>query len=43
MKRTQCEIIIDYMTQFGSIEIKSQKNRYGEITHYSVYRLADRG
>ena len=73
MKRTQCQRIIDYMTQFGSIstleafndlgvarlasrihdlkiqgyhitsEIKSQKNRYGEVTYFKVYSLADGG
>lgn len=71
MKVTQCQRIIDYMTQFGSIstleaftdlgvarlasrihdlkvkgykiasETKTSKNRYGETTHYSVYRLAE--
>lgn len=71
MKTTQCQRILDYMNQFGSIstleafkdlgvarlasrihdlkcmgyniesEIKSSKNRYGEVTHFKVYRLAE--
>lgn len=42
---TQCERILKYMDDFGctmGIEIESEtrtaKNRYGESTHYSVYR-----
>ena len=71
MKKTQCERILDYMNQFGSIspheaifdlgverlasriydlkrkgykiisENITSKNRFGETTHYSVYRLAE--
>lgn len=71
MKVTQCQRILDYMQQFGSIstleafrdlgvarlasrihdlkmmgysitsEVKASKNRYGETTHYSVYRLVE--
>lgn len=70
--RKQCQRILDYMTEFGSIstleafkdlgvarlasrihdlkgmgykidsEIKTSKNRYGENTHYKVYRLAEK-
>ena len=69
-KMTQCERIIDYIKQFGSIstlegfndlgiarlasrihdlkgqgfefecETKSRLNRFGERTHFKVYRLA---
>lgn len=72
MKVTQCQRILDYMREFGSIstleafndlgvarlasrihnlksmgynitsEIKSSKNRYGETTHFKVYRLAEK-
>ena len=68
--RKQCQRILDYMQEFGSIstleafrdlgvarlasrihdlkgmgysikdEIKTSKNRYGENTHFKVYRLA---
>lgn len=71
MKVTQCQRILDYMDQFGSIstleafrdlgvarlasrihdlksmgyhiisETKSSKNRFGELTHFKVYRLAE--
>lgn len=71
MKATQCDRILEYMRQFGSIstlegftelgvarlasrihdlkgqgydivsETKVKKNRFGETTHYSVYRLAE--
>ena len=71
MKVTQCQRILDYMDQFGSIstleafkdlgvarlasrihdlksmgyhiisETKTDKNRYGELTHFKVYRLAE--
>lgn len=71
MKVTQCQRILDYMDQFGSIstleafrdlgvarlasrihdlknmgyhiesETKSMKNRYGELTYFKVYRLAE--
>ena len=71
MKVTQCQRILDYMDQFGSIstleafrdlgvarlasrihdlknmgyhiksETKSSKNRFGEITHFKAYRLAE--
>lgn len=71
MKVTQCQRILDYMDQFGSIstleafkdlgvarlasrihdlksmgyhiisETKSSKNRFGEQTHFKVYRLAE--
>ena len=71
MKTTQCQRILDYMHQFGSIstleafrdlgvarlasrihdlkgmgyhitdEIKTSKNRFGETTHFKVYRLAE--
>ena len=70
--RKQCQRILDYMQEFGSIstleafrdlgvarlasrihdlkgmgytihdEIKSSKNRYGETTHFKVYRLAEK-
>ena len=70
--RKQCQRILDYMTELGSIstleafkdlgvarlasrihdlkgmgykidsEIKTSKNRYGENTHYKVYRLAEK-
>lgn len=69
--RKQCQRVLDYMTEFGSIstleafkdlgvarlasrihdlkgmgykiesEIKTSKNRYGENTHFKVYRLAE--
>lgn len=71
MKVTQCQRILDYMDQFGSIstleafkdlgvarlasrihdlksmgyniasETRSSKNRFGEDTHFKVYRLAE--
>lgn len=71
MKVTQCQRILDYMGQFGSIstleafkdlgvarlasrihdlksmgynivsETRSSKNRFGEDTHFKVYRLAE--
>ena len=71
MKTTQCQRILDYMDQFGSIstleafrdlgvarlasrihdlkdmgyniksETKSAKNRFGELTHFKVYSLAE--
>lgn len=70
--KKQCQRILDYMTEFGSIstleafrdlgvarlasrihdlkgmgysiesEIKTSKNRYGENTHFKVYRLAEK-
>ena len=72
MKVTQCQRILDYMDQFGSIstleafkdlgvarlasrihdlksmgysivsETRSSKNRFGEDTHFKVYRLAEK-
>ena len=73
MRTTQCERIIDYINQFGSIstleafndlgvarlasrihdlkaqgyefksEIRCRRNRYGELTHFKVYSLAENG
>lgn len=71
MKINQCQRVLDYMKEFGSIstleafrdlgvarlasrihdikgmgyniasEIKTTKNRFGEDTHYKIYKLAE--
>lgn len=41
MKVTQCDKVLRHLKDHGSITslTASGKNRYGETTHYSVYRL----
>lgn len=53
MKLTQCQRIIRHLQEIGPIddlkvqgydievETKRGKNRYGEETHYAVYRLKE--